>query len=115
MRVTTKGHAPAPLQEAGKQQGMAKSVEELGKQLDALQARVVAAEEENKKLRENAETAGPTTTGTAGRAERFNVQGVSGDSSGVTLSFSSVHRRDGSDFPDGGVGQQHGSWNRHHL
>ena len=47
---------------------MAKSVEELGKQLDALQARVVAAEEENKKLRERAETAGTTAAGTAGRA-----------------------------------------------
>ena len=57
---------------------MAKSVEELGKQLDALQARVVAAEEENKKLREMAETAGTTAAGTAGRVERFTVQGVSG-------------------------------------
>ena len=57
---------------------MAKSVEELGKQLDALQARVVAAEEENKKLRERAETVGTTAAGTARRAERFNVQGVSG-------------------------------------
>ena len=214
---------------------MAKSVEELGKQLDTLQARVVAAEKENKKLRERAETAGITAAGTAGRAERFNVQGVSGDnggnlyfnsgrysnrtppkilndpgkviswlrrmplflgseglehtislnptcpvhvisckdrdvlvsihgkklvadhqkawrylleatcnteieeklvayscvpevweviqgwslptinsdSSGVTISFYSGHRRDGSDFPVGGVGQQHGSWNRH--
>ena len=55
---------------------MAKSVEELGKQLDALQARAVAAEEENKKLRERAETAGTTAAGTAGRAWRLNVQGV---------------------------------------
>ena len=80
-----KRHAPAPqtryrvpLQGASKQQGITKSVEELGKQLDALQARVVAAEEENKKLRERAETAGTTAAGTAGRAERVNVQGVSG-------------------------------------
>ena len=213
---------------------MAKGVEELGKQLDALQARVVAAEE-NKKLRKRVETAGTTAAGTAGRAERFNVQGVSGgnggnlyfnsgrfgysnrtppkipndpgkviswlrrmelflgskglehtissnptcpvyvisckdrnflvwihgeklvadhqkawgylleatcnteigeklvacscipevweviqgwslptsDSRRVTFSFNSGHRRDGSDFPDGGVGQQHGTWNRH--
>ena len=68
---------------------------------------------QQKKLRERAETVGPTAAGTAGRAKRFNVQGVSGDSSGVTLSFNSGHRRDGSNFPDGGVGQQHGSWNRH--
>ena len=70
MRVTTKGHAPAPqtrcrvpLQGVGKQQGVAKSVERLGKQLDALRARVVAAEEENKRLRERAETAGTTPPG----------------------------------------------------
>ena len=62
---------------------MAKSVEELGKQLDALQARAVAAEEENKKLIERVETAGTTAAGTAGRrAERFNVQGVSGGNGG---------------------------------
>ena len=62
---------------------MAKRVEELGKQLDALQARVVAAEEENKKLRESAETAGTMVAGTAGRAETFNnVQGVSGGNGG---------------------------------
>ena len=61
---------------------MAKRVEELGKQLDALQARVVTAEEENKKLRESAETAGTMAAGTAGRAETFNVQGVSGGNGG---------------------------------
>ena len=89
MRVTTKGHAPAPqtryrvpLQGASKQQGMAKSVEKLEMQLDALQARAVEAEEENKKFRERAETVGTTAAGTAGRAERFNVQGVSGGDAG---------------------------------
>ena len=93
--MTTKGHAPAsqtryrvPLQGAGKQQGVAKSVEGLGKQLDTLQVRVVAAEEENKKLRERAQTAGTTAAGTVGRAERFNVQGVS-DGNGGNLSFNS--------------------------
>ena len=34
---------------------------------------MVAAEEENKKLRERAETGGTTAAGTAGRAEEFNV------------------------------------------
>ena len=61
---------------------MAKSVKGLEKQLHALQARVMAGEEENKKLRERAETAGTTAAGTAGRAERFNVQGVSGGNAG---------------------------------
>ena len=69
---------------------MAKSVEELGKQLDALQARVVAAKEENNKLREMSKTAGTTAAGTAGRAERFNVQGVSGGNGG-NLNFNSGH------------------------
>ena len=54
--MPTKGHAPAqqtryrvPLQGAGKQKGMAKRVEELErKQLDAMQARVVAAEKKTK-------------------------------------------------------------------
>ena len=36
------------------------------------------------------------------------------DCSGVTFSFNSGHRRDGSNFPVGGVGQQHGSWNHQH-
>ena len=68
---------------------MAKSVEEeLGKQLDALQARVVAAEKENIKLRERTETGGITAAGTAGRAERFNVQCVS-DGNGDDLYFNS--------------------------
>ena len=55
---------------------MAKSVEELGKQLDALLARVVAAEEENKILRESAETVGIAAAGTTRRAERLSVQGI---------------------------------------
>ena len=57
------------------------SVEELEKQLDALQAQVVAAEEENHKIRERAETARITAAGTAERAERLGVQGVCGGSS----------------------------------
>ena len=61
---------------------MAKSVGELGKQLDALPARVGAVEEENNPLRERAETAGTTAAGTAGRAERLNVQGMGGGSGG---------------------------------
>ena len=61
---------------------MAKSVEELGKQLDALQARVVVAEEGNDKLRERVQTAGTTATGTVERAKRLNVQGMSGGSVG---------------------------------
>ena len=61
---------------------MAKGVEELGKQLDALQARVVAAAEENKRLRERAETAVTTAAGTAERAESFNAQGASGGNGG---------------------------------
>ena len=61
---------------------MAKSVEGLGKQLDGLQARVVAAEKGNKKLRERTEAAGITAAGTAGRAERFSVQGMSGGNDG---------------------------------
>ena len=57
---------------------MAKSVEELGKQLDALQALVMAAEEKNKNLRERADKAGRTAAGTARRrAERLSVQGIS--------------------------------------
>ena len=55
---------------------MAKGVEELGKQPDALQTRVVAEKEENKRLREKAETAGTTAAGTAGRAESLSVQEV---------------------------------------
>ena len=61
---------------------MAKSVEELGKQLDALEVRVAAAEEENTRLRERAETAGTTAAGTSGRSERFNVQGLGGGNGG---------------------------------
>ena len=72
---------------------MAKSVEELGKQLDALQARVVAAENVNKKLRERAETAGITAAGTAGRAERFNVQGVSGGNGNLYFNSSRYSNR----------------------
>ena len=64
---------------------MAKSVEKLEKQLDALQARVVATEKYIKKLRERAETLGITTAGTVGRAERFNVQGVSSGNGNLYL------------------------------
>ena len=64
-----------PLQEAGKQLGMAKSVEELGKQLEALQARMVAAEMEIKKLTRRAETAGITATGKAGREKGSMYKG----------------------------------------
>ena len=46
-----------------------------------LRARTVAAEVERKKFR-RAETARITAAGTAGRAERLNVQGVSGDHGG---------------------------------
>ena len=67
---------------------MAKNVEKLGKQEDALQARVVAAEEENEKLREKAETLGTTAAGIAMRAERFNVQGVRSGNDG-SLYFNS--------------------------
>ena len=66
---------------------MAISIEELGKQLDALQARGVAAEE-NKRKRERAETAGTTAAGTTRRAERLGAQGMSGGSGG-NLSFNS--------------------------
>ena len=89
MGVTTKGHVPAPqtryrvpLQGADKQLGVAKSEEELGKQLEALQARVVAAEDERKKLRRRAEAVGITAAGTAGREERLNVKRASGDHGG---------------------------------
>ena len=61
---------------------MAISVEELGKQLDALQVRVMAAEEENKRIRERAEAAGTTAARTAERVERLGVQGVCGGSGG---------------------------------
>ena len=73
--MTTNGHASAPqtryrvpLQGAGKQQGAAKSVEGLGKQLDTLQARVVVAEGENIRFREKAETVGATAAGTGGKS-----------------------------------------------
>ena len=65
---------------------MANSVEELGKNLEALQARMVAAEVEINKLRRRADTAGITAAGTAGRTERLNVQGVS-DGHGANLYF----------------------------
>ena len=87
--------------------------ETIAKLREDLTARLQVQGAANKKLKERAETAGTTAAGTAGRAERLNVQGVSGDNSGVTLSFNSEYRRDGNDFPDGVVGQQHGSWNRH--
>ena len=94
-----------------------------------LRARRVAAEIEIEKLRRRAETAGIMAAGTAGRAKRLNVQGVSGDHGG-NLYFNSGHRRDGSNFPGRGVGQQqlwarggigqqqqqqHDSWNRHQF
>ena len=119
---------------AGKAMGFAMHV--------GLQAQMVAAEVERKKLRRRAETAGITAAETAGRrAERLNVQGVSGGHGGNLyfnsgrfghsnrhFSFNSGHRRDGSNFPGGGAGhqqlwarggigqqQQHGSWNRHNF
>ena len=49
------------------------SVEELRKQLDALQARVVAAKEETKIIRERAKMTETTAAGAAGRAERLSV------------------------------------------
>ena len=64
---------------------MAISVEELGKQLDALQVRMLAAEEETKMIKENAETAGTTAAGTAEIAERLGVQGVDGVSGVVVF------------------------------
>ena len=65
---------------AGKAMGSAMHVE--------LQARMVAAEVEKKKVRRRAETVGITAPGTAGRAERLNIQGVSGDH-GDNLYFNS--------------------------
>ena len=102
---------------------------------------MVAAKVKINKLR-RAETAGITAAGTAGRAERLNVQGVNGDHGGnlyfnsdrfgyrnrtslstsdgscVHFSFNSGHRRDVSNFPREGIGQrqqqqQHDSWNQH--
>ena len=95
-----------PYRGPGSSKGMSISVEELErKQLNVLQARVVASEEENKTLRERAETVGTTTAGTARRAERLSVKGMS-DGSCVDFSFNNGHRRNGSGFPGGGVGQQ---------
>ena len=110
------------IREAGEEKQIA---EEVNKQLKREREEV-----QRKQVRRRAETAGITTAGTAGREERLNVQGAGVDHGGnlyfnngrfgysnrtslptsdgscVHFSFNSDHRRDGSNFLRGGIGQQ---------